>query len=101
MRTPKPPKLVTRNPNARFYRVTETATLQAPGEPGDPFEAFNLSEAKRIATRAQLKRRATQAPPPPPTVLSLECLQDDTHDEPRVVATKGAQGHWTNVDPDD
>ena len=95
------PKLVPINPNACFYRVTETADFQATGEPGDPFEAFNLSEAKRIATRAQLKRRATQAPPPAATVLLLECLQDDAHDEPRVVATKNAQGHWTNMDPND
>ena len=101
MRKPNQPKLVTINPNASFYRVTETADFQVAAAAGEPFEAFNLSEAKRIATRAQLKRRTTQAQPQPPTVLILECLQDDYHDEPRVVATKHEQGHWTNVDPDD
>ena len=74
MRKPKQPKLVTINPNASFYRVTNFQVAAAAGE---PFEAFNLSEAKRIATRAQLKRRTTQAQPQPPTVLILECLQDD------------------------
>ena len=39
--------------NMYVYRVTEKQDSGSVGEPGEPFEAFNLSEAKRISTRRQ------------------------------------------------
>ena len=39
--------------NMLVYRVTEKKDSASPGETGDPFEAFNVSAAKRIATRQQ------------------------------------------------
>ena len=39
--------------NMLVYRVTEKQDVASPGETGDPFEAFNVSAAKRIATRRQ------------------------------------------------
>ena len=65
------------------YRVTEKKDSKSAGEPGEPFEAFNLSEAKRISTRRQKVKG---------TVLVLE----DVTDEPHVVSTKGEHGEWTN-----
>ena len=41
------------NMNMYVYRMTETPDSESVGEPGEPFEAFNLSEAKRISTRRQ------------------------------------------------
>ena len=41
------------NMNMYVYRMTETPDSESAGEPGEPFEAFNLSEAKRISTRRQ------------------------------------------------
>ena len=41
------------NMNMYVYRVTEKPDSESVGEPGEPFEAFNLSEAKRISTRRQ------------------------------------------------
>ena len=41
------------NMNMYVYRVTEKPDSESPGEQGEPFEAFNLSEAKRISTRRQ------------------------------------------------
>ena len=41
------------NMNMYVYRVTEKQDSGSDGEPGEPFEAFNLSEAKRISTRGQ------------------------------------------------
>ena len=43
----------TMNMNMYVYRVTEKQDSESPGEQGEPFEAFNLSEAKRISTRRQ------------------------------------------------
>ena len=40
------------NMDMYVYRVTEKQDSESGGEPGEPFEAFNLSEAKRISTRA-------------------------------------------------
>ena len=39
------------NMNMYVYRVTEKQDSKSDGELGEPFEAFNLSEAKRISTR--------------------------------------------------
>ena len=39
------------NMDMYVYRVTEKPDSESVGEPGEPFEAFNLSEAKRISTR--------------------------------------------------
>ena len=39
--------------NMNVYRVTEKQDFGSTGEPGENFEAFNLSEAKRISTRRQ------------------------------------------------
>ena len=43
--------------NMLVYRVTEKQDVASPGETGDPFEAFNVSAAKRIATRRQQVKR--------------------------------------------
>ena len=73
------------NLNMLVYRVTEKKDLASPGETGDPFEAFNVSAAKRIATRRQKVKG---------TVLVLENLDGR---KPRLVATKDAQGIWTDT----
>ena len=39
------------NMNMYVCRVTEKQDSESGWEPGAPFEAFNLSEAKRISTR--------------------------------------------------
>ena len=39
--------------NGNWYRMTEKQDLESPSEPGIEFEAFNISEAKRISTRRQ------------------------------------------------
>ena len=52
------------------------------GEPGEPFEAFNLSEAKRISTRRQKVKGS---------VLVLE----DLTGRPHVASTKDEHGKWT------
>ena len=44
--------------NMYVYRVTEKQDSGSDGEPGEPFEAFNLSEAKRISTRRQKVKRS-------------------------------------------
>ena len=67
------------------YRVTEKKDLANPGETGDPFEAFNVSEVKRSATRRQKVKG---------TVLVLENLDGR---RPRLVATKDAHGIWTDT----
>ena len=71
--------------NMLVYRVTEKKDLASPGETGDPFEAFNVSAAKRIATRRQKVKG---------TVLVLENLDGR---RPRLVSTKDAQGIWTDT----
>ena len=67
------------NMNGYFYRVAEKQDSESVGEPGEPFEAFNLSEAKRISTRRQKVKGS---------VLVLE----DLTGRPHVVSTKGASG---------
>ena len=71
--------------NMFVYRVTEKQNVASPGETGDPFEAFNVSAAKRIATRRQQVKE---------TVLVLENLDGR---RPRLVATKDAHGIWTDT----
>ena len=71
--------------NMLVYRVTEKQDVASPGETGDPFEAFNVSAAKRIATRRQQVKG---------TVLVLENLDGR---RPRLVATKDAHGIWTDT----
>ena len=66
------------------YRVTEKKDCGSPSEPGENFEAFNLSDAKRISTRRQTVKG---------TVLVLEDVTDATH----VVATKDEYGEWTDA----
>ena len=39
--------------NGNWYRMIEKQDLESPSEPGIEFEAFNISEAKRISTRRQ------------------------------------------------
>ena len=67
--------------NMLVYRVTEKQDVASPGETGDPFEAFNVSAAKRIATRRQQVKG---------TVLVLENLDGR---RPRLVATKTRTGY--------
>ena len=50
------------NMNMYIYRVTEKQDSESVGEPGEPFEAFNLSEAKRISTRRQKVKGSDLAP---------------------------------------
>ena len=63
------------NMNNYVYRVTERRIFGSLGEPGREFEAFNLSEAKRISTRRQKVKGS---------ILILE----DVTEKPHVVATK-------------
>ena len=74
--------------NMYVYRVTEKQDSGSDGEPGEPFEAFNLSEAKRISTRRQKVKRS---------VLVLEDLTGGAH----VVSTKGASGKWTDEEEEE
>ena len=39
--------------NGNWYRMTEKQDMESPSESGIEFEAFNISEAKRISTRRQ------------------------------------------------
>ena len=39
--------------NGNWYRMTEKQDLESPSELGIEFEAFNISEAKRISTGRQ------------------------------------------------
>ena len=78
----------TMNMNMYVYRVTEKPDSESVGEPGEPFEAFNLSEAKRISTRRQKVKGS---------VLVLE----DLTGRPRVVSTKGASGKWTDEEEEE
>ncbi len=67
------------NMDMYVYRVTEKPDSESGGEPGEPFEAFNLSEAKRISTRRQKVKRS---------VLVREDLTGGAH----VVSTKDEHG---------
>ena len=67
------------------YRVTEKQDSEGPGKPGEPFEAFNLSEAKRISTRRQKVKGS---------VLVLE----DLTGRPSVVSTKDEHGVWADTE---
>ncbi len=73
------------NMNMYVYRMTETPDSESAGEPGEPFEAFNLSEAKRISTRRQKVKGS---------VLVLE----DLTGRPHVASTKDASGKWTDAE---
>ena len=44
------------NMNMYVYRVAEKPDSESASEPGEPFEAFTLSEAKRISTRRRRLR---------------------------------------------
>ena len=76
------------NMNMYVYRVTEKPDSESVGEPGEPFEAFNLSEAKRISTRRQKVKGS---------VLVLEDLTDGAH----VVSTKDKHGVWTDEEEEE
>ena len=65
--------------NGNWYRMTEKQDLESLSEPGIEFEAFNISEAKRISTRRQKMKG---------TVLVLEELTG----RPHVVSIKDALG---------
>ena len=71
--------------NGNWYRMTEKQDLESPSEPGIEFEAFNISEAKRISTRRQKVKG---------TVLVLEELTG----RPHVVSVKDAIGKWTDAE---
>ena len=70
------------NMNMYVYRVTEKQDSETADEPGEPFEAFNLSEAKRISTRGQKVKGS---------VIVLEDLTNGAH----VVSTKDKHEVWT------
>ena len=76
------------NMNMYVYRVTEKQDSESGGEPGEPFEAFNLSEAKRISTRRQKVKGS---------VLVLE----DLTGRPYVASTKDASGKWTDEEEEE
>ena len=76
------------NMNMYVYRVTEKPDSESVGEPGEPFEAFNLSEAKRISTRRQKVKGS---------VLVLE----DLTGRPRVVSTKDEHGKWPDAEEEE
>ena len=76
------------NMNMYVYRVTEKLDSESVGEPGEPFEAFNLSEAKRISTRRQKVKGS---------VLVLEDLTGGAH----VVSTKDEHGVWTDTEEEE
>ena len=74
--------------NGYFYRVAEKQDSESAGEPGEPFEAFNLSDAKRISTRRQKVKGS---------VLVLEDLTDGAH----VVSTTDKHGVWTDEEEEE
>ena len=74
--------------NGYFHRVAEKQDSESASEPGEPFEAFNLSEAKRISTRRQKVKGS---------VLVLEDLTDGAH----VVSTKDKHGVWTDEEEEE
>ena len=74
--------------NGYFYRVAEKQDSESASEPGEPFEAFNLSDAKRISTRRQKVKGS---------VLVLEDLTDGAH----VVSTKDKHGVWTDEEEEE
>ena len=74
--------------NMNIYRVAEKQDFGSTGEPGENFEAFNLSEAKRISTRRQKVKGS---------VLVLE----DVTDKPHVVSTKDEHGKWTDAEEEE
>ena len=76
------------NMNMYVYRVTEKPDSESVGEPVEPFEAFNLSEAKRISTRRQKVKGS---------VLVLEDLTGGAH----VVSTKDEHGVWTDEEEEE
>ena len=76
------------NMDMYVYRVTETQDSESDGDPGEPFEAFNLSEAKRISTRRQKVKGS---------VLVLE----DLTGRPHVASTKYASGKWTDEEEEE
>ena len=76
------------NMDMYVYRVTEKPDSESVGEPGEPFEAFNLSEAKRISTRGQKIKGS---------VLFLE----DLTGKPHVVSIKDEHGKWTDAEEDE
>ena len=76
------------NMNMYVYRVTEKQDSGSDGEPGEPFEAFNLSEAKRISTRGQKVKGS---------VLVLE----DLAGRPHVVSIKDEHGKWTDAEEEE
>ena len=78
------------NMNMYVYRVTEKQDSESGGEPGEPFEAFNLSEARRSASQHGGRRLKG-------SVLVLE----DLTSRPRVVSTKGASGKWTDEEEEE
>ena len=76
------------NMNMYVYRMTEKPDSESAGEPGEPFEAFNLSEAKRISTRRQKVKGS---------VLFLE----DLTVRPHVASAKNASGKWTDEEEEE
>ena len=73
------------NMDMYVYRVAEKQDSESSGEPGEPFKAFNLSEAKRISTRRQKVKGSA---------LVLEDLTGGAH----VVSTKDERGVWTDTE---
>ena len=71
--------------NGNWYRMTEKKEMESPSEPGIEFEAFNISEAKRISTRRQKVKG---------TVLVLEELTG----RPHVVSIKDELGKWADAE---
>ena len=76
------------NMNMYVYRMTEKPDSESVGETGEPFEAFNLSEAKRISTRRQQVKGS---------VLVLE----DLTGRPHVVSIKDEHGKWTDTEEEE
>ena len=76
------------NMDMYVYRVTEKQDSESVGEPGEPFEAFNLSEAKRISTRRQKAKGS---------VLVLE----DLTGRPHVASIKDEHGIWTDAEEEE
>ena len=71
--------------NGNWYRMTEKQDMESPSEQAIEFEAFNISEAKRISTRRQKVKG---------TVLVLEELTG----RPHVVSIKDALGKWIDAE---
>ena len=76
------------NMNMYVCRVTEKQDSENAAEPGEPFEAFNLSEAKRISTRRQKVKGS---------VLVLE----DLTGRPHVVSIKDEHGKWMDTEEEE